>query len=294
MRGRRALVGLGVGVVAVSWGAPLARMTDAAPLAVAMWRMVLASSLLLPVAAARGGWSDLRGRGGQVTAAGLLLGLHFALWIPSLWLTTISASVVLVATQPLFVLLLSPRLLGTPIRRANLASFALALAGTTIIAWGDFALSPRAFLGDLLALGGAVAGAGYLVIGKRLRRDVALDRYLAVVYGLAALLLVVAAATLGVEPLPRTPGSWWPLLGLAVVPTLIGHTLLNWALAHLEAYKVNLAALLEPVLATAWGWMLLAEPPPLHVVPGSALVLAALAVEYLPADLRGERGAVAG
>jgi len=46
----KALVGLCVAVLAVSFGAPLARLTDAAPLAVAMWRMSLAAGLLLPVA----------------------------------------------------------------------------------------------------------------------------------------------------------------------------------------------------------------------------------------------------
>jgi len=288
MTRRRALVGLAIGVVAVSWGAPLARMTDAAPLAVAMWRMVLATSLLLPFAAARGDWHRFRGRRTPISLAGLLLGLHFALWIPSLWLTTISASVVLVSTQPLFVLLLSPLLLATPIRRANVVSFALALAGIVVISWGDFALSPRAFVGDLLALGGAMAGAGYLVIGKRLRHEVPLDRYLALVYAGAAVVLVGAVVGLGAEPLPRTAVSWLPLLGMALVPTLTGHSLLNWALAHLEAYKVNLAALFEPVLATVWGWVLLSEAPPLHVLPGGALVIAALAIEYVPSARGGE------
>jgi drug/metabolite transporter (DMT)-like permease len=277
-----ALVGLAVGVVAVSWGAPLARMTDAAPMAVAMWRMVLAASLLLPFAVARGGWKGTQGHGGAIALSAALLGFHFACWIPSLWLTTISASVVLVSTQPLFVLLLSPRLLATPIRRTNLASFILALVGVAVISWGDFTVSPRAFVGDLLALGGAMAGAGYLVIGKRLRRDVPLDRYLALVYAGAALVLVGAVVALDSEPLPRDTISWLPLLGMALGPTLTGHTLLNWALAHLEAYKVNLAALLEPVLATLWGWLLLAESPPLHVWPGGTLIIAALVLEYLP------------
>jgi drug/metabolite transporter (DMT)-like permease len=71
-------------------------------------------------------------------------------------------------------------------------------------------------------------------------------------------------------------------LGLALGPTLVGHSLLNWALAHLEAYRVNLALLLEPVLATAWTWLFLGEVPPLYVVPGAVLVLGALAMEYVP------------
>jgi drug/metabolite transporter (DMT)-like permease len=280
-RGAAAL-GLGVGVLAMSWGAPLARLTAAAPLAVAMWRMTLATGLLLPVAAARGGWQAVTRRRGAALLAGAFLGLHFGLWIPSLWLTSVSASVVLVATQPLFVLLLSPRLLGVPIRTVNLLSFAVAIVGVSLISWGDLQVSSRALLGDAMALGGAAAGAGYVVVGKRLRSDVPLDRYLTVVYGGAAVVLVCGVAVLSVPPWPFDAISWLPLLAMAAGPTLTGHTLLNWALAYLEAYKVNLALLLEPVLASLWTWLVLAQAPPLHVLPGAVLVLFALGLEYRP------------
>ena len=56
----------------------------------------------------------------------------------------------------------------------------------------------------------------------------------------------------------------------------------NWALAHLDAFRVNLTVLLEPVLASIWTWLVLAEAPPAYVVPGGALVIAALVLEYLP------------
>jgi drug/metabolite transporter (DMT)-like permease len=282
---RRALVGLAVAVVAVSWGAPLARLTAAAPVAVAMWRMILAAGLLVPFAAARGTLAIPARHRPAASVSGLLLGLHFGLWIPSLWLTSVSASVVLVSTQPLFLLLLSPRFLGNRIARRNLVSVALALCGVVIIAGGDFRLSPRALLGDVMALAAAACMAGYLIVGKRLRREVPLAGYLAIVYGGAAVTLVIAVAALRVAPWPTQAVAWLPLLGMAVGPTLTGHTLLNWALAHLEAYRVNLAVLLEPVFASLWTWLFIGEVPPLHVVPGGVLVLGALALEFVP---RGE------
>jgi drug/metabolite transporter (DMT)-like permease len=278
----KAMVGLSVAVLAVSFGAPLARLTDAAPLAVAMWRMSLAAGLLLPVAAARRSLAIPRKHRPAALLAGGCLGLHFGLWIPSLWLTSVSASVVLVATAPLFVLALSPHFLGARIDIRNLGSFALALTGVVVIVGGDFHLSPRALAGDLMALAGAACAAGYMVVGKRLRSEVPLVGYLGVVYTGAAVTLIVAVAVLRVEPWPATAVAWLPLLGLALGPTLVGHSLLNWALAHLEAYRVNLAVLMEPVLASLWTWFFVGEIPPLHVVPGAILVLGALALEYLP------------
>jgi drug/metabolite transporter (DMT)-like permease len=277
---RRAALGLAVAVLAISWGAPLARLTDAAPLAVAMWRMTLAVGLLAPLAAVRGDLHVPRRRRAAALLAGLFLGLHFGLWIPSLWLTSVSASVVLVTTQPLWVLLASPRFLGVRIRGRNVASFSLALAGAVVIAWGDFHVSLRALLGDLMALGAAVAMGAYLVVGKRLRSEVPLAGYLTVVYGGAAATLVAGAVVLGVPLAPRSTIAWLPLFAMAAGPTLVGHTLLNWALAHLEAYRVNLAVLLEPVLASLWTWVFIGEAPPLYVLPGASLVLVALGLEF--------------
>ncbi len=278
----RTFAGLAAAVVAISFGAPLARLTDAAPLAVAMWRMTLSAAVLLPLAAARGAARVPVRHRPAALLAGLLLGMHFGLWIPSLWLTSVSSSVVLVSTQPLWLLLLSPRFLGARIGGRNVASVTVAIAGVVIITGGDFRVARGALAGDLMALAAAACMAGYLVVGKRLRVEAPLLGYLAVVYGGAAVTLIAAVAALGVRPWPGSSVAWLPLIAMAAIPTLTGHTLLNWALAHTEAYRVNLAVLLEPVLASLLTWAFVGEAPPLHVVPGAVLVLGALAVEFLP------------
>lgn len=284
----RVIAGLAVAVLAISWGAPLARMTEAAPLAVATWRLSFAALCLTPWVWWRH-W-PLPEEARQGLWAGLFLALHFGLWIPSLFLTSVAASVVLVTTQPLWVLLLQGRVLGRKASGRNLASFALAFAGVVLIARGDLQLSLRALVGDLMALGGAVAMACYLLVGTRLRPVLPLSAYLWVVNGSAALLLWAAVLVGGVSPWPQSPGSWWSLVGMALGPTLVGHTLLNWALAHLPTYQVNLTVLLEPALASFWVWVFLGEVPPLHVIPGGVLVVSALVLEYWPlgADSRGQ------
>lgn len=277
---RKVLLALALAVLAISWGAPLARLAQAAPLAVATWRLTLAALLLTP-------WVLWRSRTlpaglSRALPAGLFLGLHFGLWVPSLFLTSVSASVVLVTTQPLWVLALQRRFLGRRVERRNLLSFALAFFGVVVIAWGDVRLSWKAFLGDAMALGGAVCMAAYLLVGTKLRAQMPLAPYLWLVNGTGALVLWGLLLALGFSPWPQSSLSWLPLLGMAVGPTLVGHTLLNWALAHLPTYKVNLTVLLEPALASFWVWLLLGEAPPIHVLPGAGLVLAALVWEYWP------------
>ncbi len=282
-QGWRPVVGVAIAVLAVSFAAVLARLCVGSlhPLAVAFWRNAFAALILVPWAWAA--WR--RGPRGPVpwpaVAAGVFLGIHFALWIPSLWLTSVGSSVLLVATQPLFVLLVSPRLLGVATTRRNVASFALALIGCAVLGWGDFRVDPSALAGDLLALGGAVAAAAYLLVGKRQTGRVELVRYLLVVYGTAALTLALLTAALAPSFLPEQRITWVWLLLLALGPSLVGHSLLNWSLRHTTVYRVNLAVLMEPVLASVWAWVFLAEAPTGYLLVGGALVLGSLAVEFV-------------
>ena len=65
--------------------------------------------------------------------------------------------------------------------------------------------------------------------------------------GIAAVLVLLALLVLGDDPLPPTAaGMGWCVL-LALLPQLIGHSTLNWALARLPAATVSVIALGEPV-----------------------------------------------
>ena len=68
------------------------------------------------------------------------------------------------------------------------------------------------------------------------------------------------------------------MLLLALVPTGIGHSLLNWAARRLEAYKVNMTNLGEPVVASALAVLFFAEFPGVWFYPGAALILAGIAI----------------
>jgi len=125
------------------------------------YRMVISALLLLPFAGfqRRQGW--LRSRSSVLTAlgAGLFLGLHFATWITSLQLTTVASSVVLVTTTPVFAAIFSARLLGERAGSKAWAGIVLSVAGSALIAWGDYSRAP--------ASGSAAqgAGAGSAVLG---------------------------------------------------------------------------------------------------------------------------------
>jgi drug/metabolite transporter (DMT)-like permease len=276
----RPFLAMAAAVVAMAWAAPLIRLTGAPPLAVAGWRLTIASVLLLP-AFLRSPW---RAEWGAVPSAdrrsawlaGLALALHFAAWITAVRLTSVAASGVLVSLSPVFAWAISAAWRGERPAPRQAAGILLAIAGAAVIALGDARTGSRqALLGDLLALAGAAFGGYYFVVGRRLRRTLSLAAYVTPVYALSAVILLGWAAARGEAFAPYAARDWAVFAALALGPMLVGHTGLNYALRYLPAYLVNVAALGEPVGATVIAWTLpaIAEPPGVPALAGGALCL---------------------
>lgn len=275
--------GLALAVLAVSSAAVLIRVADAPALSVAFWRCLGGAVALAPLALRqRLGRTPLdAAQRRQIVGSGLLLALHFALWIASLSLTTVASSVTLVTMSPLFVGLGAGVFLDEPPGRRVWAGMGLTVAGAVVIGAGDATgvdLGTRALLGDAMAFGGALAVAGYLLVGRAARRRLPTTLYAGPVYGVAAATLAVAALATG-APLTGYDGTTWlALLGLVVGPQLLGHTVLNALLSRVTATVVSVVVLAEPVAATLLAWLLLAELPTALFWVGAPLILAGVAV----------------
>jgi drug/metabolite transporter (DMT)-like permease len=274
---------MAAGVVMVSTAAIAIRVAqeEAPSLSLAAWRLTLATLILAPLALGRHRAELTRLSRGELiraVAAGLLLALHFATWISSLEFTSVAASVVLVATNTLFVSLLSPLLLKESVPRIMLVGVIVAIIGSGIIGLGDLGGGSAPLLGDLLALAGAICGAGYMMIGRTLRRKLNLVTYIFVVYGVAAVALL-AIALLSRQPMGGfSAQTYGAFLYLAVGPQLIGHTSFNWALRYLSAAYVTITLLSEPIGSSLLAWLLLDEPPTPLEVGGGMLILAGIAI----------------
>lgn len=281
----RARLAMIIGVLAVSWAAILIRMAAAPPLAIAFWRLTLATAILAPPAwwLSRGGRTVWRSQG-PTLAAGILLGLHFALWISSLFHTTVASSVLLVSTQPIFAALATGPLLGEKPSRRTLFAITLTLAGSVVLTAGDASLGSEALWGDALALAAAAAAAVYLVLGRRERASAPLPVYLFKVNVVAAATLLVASLLGGIRLLGFTRTTWAIFAALAAGPHLAGHGLLNFAVRYFPAPTVNLALAGEPLLSTSYAAILLGEIPGVFFYAGAALILIGLLVEFSGVD----------
>jgi drug/metabolite transporter (DMT)-like permease len=274
---------IGVGVLAVAFSAPLITAIAAPALAVAFWRNALGAAAGAPftLVTRRQELAALFGPHRRTLAlavlAGLALALHFGLWIPSLRLTTVTASTSLVATTPLWTVVIT-RLQGRAVPRGVVVGVVLALVGVLVVTGVDASGSAAALRGDLLALGGGAAGAGYVVAGAEVRRTVGTASYTLIAYSTCALVMLAACLLSGASLSGYSARTWVELGLLTLSAQLLGHSLLNRALRSAGATTVALATLLEVPGASLVAWVWLGQVPPAAVVPGAVLVLAGLAV----------------
>ncbi|HEU5101214.1 MAG TPA: DMT family transporter [Roseiflexaceae bacterium] len=263
---------------------------------IAAWRLGLAALIVTPLALARV-WPEIRGlRRRDVllgVGSGAFLAMHFTAWITSLEYTSVASSSALVATNPLWIALVSVLLFRQRLTALSWLGVLITVAGSVLIAISDGGGTggSNALLGDALALLGALAGSGYFLVGSRLQRRLSTLAYIWLVYTSAALILVLIAIADGARRGgPAGPGypvvAYLLLLGLAIGPQLLGHTAFNWSLRHLSATFVAVATLGEPIGAALLALALFGQVfAPIQLL-GFVVLLVGIAVAA-----RGERRA---
>lgn len=278
-------VALALSILALSTSAILVRWSSAPSVVVAFYRVLFTLLLLAPLALVRhrADFRSLSARDGAVaTVTGVALAVHFAAWFESLNWTSVAASVTLVQTQPVFVAVGAYLLLDERVTVRTVGGIVLAMAGAAVMSVSDLlagtAFAGTALYGNALALVGGVMAACYVLAGRSLRQRVALLPYVSVVYGACTVTLLLVALAGGDALTGYPPREWALFLGMAIGPGVFGHTVVNWALAHVDSSVVSVSLLGEPVGATLLALLLLAEVPGAATVLGGAVVLAGIVV----------------
>ncbi len=287
------------GILFISTASLLIRFAqESAPsIVIAAGRLLVASLVLVPIALLR-----YRHEFKQLSfkvwvkgaLSGLFLALHFACWIQSLEYTSVASSVVLVTTTPLWVAILSPLLLKEPVRKSVIIGLVISITGGLIVGfshacgltagrlvWTDISLNSQSMVGNLLALIGAWMAAGYMMIGRQLRKQLSTIAYSALVYGVAALILLIVVLIRAEPVFSYPPQTYLWLLALGLIPQLLGHSLLNWSLEFVSAAYVSLTLLGEPIGTVILALIFLKESPTLVELIGAVLILIGIVVGSL-------------
>ncbi|GAA4051384.1 DMT family transporter [Arthrobacter methylotrophus] len=288
-----------LGVLGVASSGPLIAgtlgATSVTALAIAFWRnaiaaVVMASPVLIreprqfrKITRSEFMWSSV---------AAVALAFHFACFITALQLTSVAAATALVCLQSAWIAVFQ-LFRGTRHRWPVLVGLGIALGGVAAITGFDMGSSPKAFLGDVLALaGGALAGL-YTLAGGKARQSMRTGTYTTLCYGICAAIVAILAFAGGQPLVGFDAGGWVGIVAITVCAQLVGHTAFNHLLATMSPLLVSMIILLEIPGAALLAAIFLHEKLPAGTYAGLALILGGLAV-VVAGQRRGKGEAVRG
>ena len=214
--------------------------------------------------------------------AGIGLAAYLATWMISLSYTSIAVSITLSNTQPIWAIFLAWWWFHDKPRRVALVGTALALTGSVIITWNPASLATHytlAWIGNSLALIGAICNCVYLVLGHKIQSlGLKVRHHLGVVYTTAALILLPIALASGYGYRVYAPKTYGCILLLALVPQLIGHSCFNLAVQHIKPHALTLVILGEPMIAGLLGYWVFGEAQGVSVIIGAGVLITGVAI----------------
>lgn len=270
------LVGLFLGVFACSTAVILIKASAVHPLLLAGYRQVAAALLLTPLLVRdarrhRGvyGWGHVR----RTVLPGLMLAAHFASWTVGARLTTGANASLIVNLVPVVMPFLLWLAAGEVVNRGEIAGTLTAIAGLLILTAGDVSLSRRHASGDLTCLGSMLLFAFYLALARRNRDFPTLWTYVVPLYLVGGVSCFAAAAPVTALTQVFAPREYVFLLGLALVPTIVGHSILNYSLKHMRGQLVSVCNLGQFVFAGIMAFFVFGEVPAANFYLASSLIV---------------------
>ena len=248
----------------------------------AFWRLVIASVILVVVILVWNrdfNWRFFRKASPRVAILGVLLGVHFMLFVSAVKDTSILNATVLVNTTPIWSMFVSALVFKLKPGRSAIFGILLSLLGVFII---TYASAPSLtwsleLKGNLEATLAAVVEAFYLSYGRETRQKASILPLMLIIYVFSGLtVLAVGVVTRATFAFPSEIGMILALFGLGLLPTAMAHSFYFSSLSHLKSFETATMALLEPVGATLLGILAFSEVPGPVFVLGAAFVLAGI------------------
>lgn len=184
--------------------------------------------------------------------------------------TTAANAIFIQYSGIIWIILLSPRVLGEKLRRSDVVAAAVAFGGMALFFAGD--VDVKGMTGNLVALLSSLFFAA-LYLALRHERDRGAEA--AVCWG--NVLAAGALAPLALPGIELSPKSAAVLLFLGVFQIAVPYAFFVRGLKSVPAVRASLLGMLEPITNPIWVLLFLGERPSLHAIAGGIVVLAAVA-----------------
>jgi drug/metabolite transporter (DMT)-like permease len=267
------------GVWACSTAVIMIKSCTVDPVSLSAFRLLIAATLLAPVFlrdwrrhAAVFTRRDLR----RALLPGVLLGLHFISWNIGARRTTAANASLVVNLVPLAMPFLLALLLKERLNRLELIATVISLCGLAILAVADFNTSPAYLVGDAVCLGSMLLFALYLAMARVNRHLPSVWLYVVPLYFTAGVFCLLTAFIIAEPVRAYSRTDVLMVLGLGMIPTIMGHSILNYSLKRLRGQVVSIVNMFQFVFAGVMAYFVFREVPATSFYLASAVLVAAV------------------
>ena len=262
------------------------------PFLVASYRLLIAAAVLFPfflrdlkAYPGKYGWRQI----GWSALPGLVLAVHFTSWVVGARMTAVaSASLIINLTpvvMPFFVFLFYRE----RVNRREILGTLFTMAGLFVLGWSSLHISQTNFIGDLTCFGSMLAFAAYLALGRRNSQRLSLWLYMVPLYAIAGVICLIAALPF-VNPIkPYLTSDVLLIIGLGLIPTVLGHTILNYSMKFFRGQVVSVSNLGQVVFSGILGFFIFREIPEPVFFASAALIVAGILIALLSSYAKRDR-----
>lgn len=260
---------LSIAVFSISWASILVILSNAPGIICAFWRMIISSIITLIVIFIKKIPLKLNV---QTIASGLSLAAHFSFWMESLYKIPVSLSTTIVNLHPIFSAMIGT-LMGESMNKKRALGIIISLIGSTIMVGVSEISIEENHIGILYALIGAISMSLYLSINRLLRErmDVLNLTFQVYMVGGISILSYILINNIEVTSYPQI--TWIYITLIALIPMLMGHTLLNYLIKKLGLITVAVSTLGEPIGATILAYIILHQSVDVNKIIGMTMTL---------------------
>ena len=252
------------------------KLSTAHPLVLASYRLLMAAVILTPVF-----FKEYKKHKNIYSIKdiklsiipGILLSFHFIFWITGAKLTMASNASVVNSTVPAVMPLVSLLLLKEKLRKWETVGTALAITGMAYLTIMDFHLSSKSFTGDILCFISMIIFAVYISLARKYRRIPSIWLYVIPLYYFAGIVtLIISLFFINPFKIPSTKNIIY-ISALAIIPTIFGHSLLNYLMKHFRGQTVSIFGQLQFIFASTMAYFILGEIPTSHLYIASIFMI---------------------
>ena len=261
-----------IALISVSSTSVVIRYVELVPaLTLAFWRMLSASAFLWCYSIKRPQRLISLNNRNRILFAGFFLGMHFALFFVGVRSTSVASATLLANTGPIFTSILSG-LSGQKVSKSVILGLFISAFGIILVQWSGFGVEGNNYLGNLSSLLSGFCIAMTYMFASRIRKDTENILYGRSVFFVAAVTIWIVTILSGgsIFSFNRSDIAWFIFLG--IVPSILGHNMLNYCIKYLSPTAIASIPLGEPIIASAFCYALFLETVPISALIGAPFV----------------------